>query len=52
MRLARLIASETSNGTADGPLRAAGEAGAKVAELALGLLLAALEVLLTTRRLK
>lgn len=44
--LASLVTRDAREGAADGTLGAASEAGAKVAELALGLLLLALEVLL------
>ncbi len=45
--LALLIASEASDGTTDGTLGTVGDTRAKVAKLALGLLLLALKVLLT-----
>ena len=52
VRLAGLVARDARDGTTDGALDAAGDAGAKVVELALGLLLLALEVLLAAGRLE
>jgi hypothetical protein len=52
VRLAGVVAREARDGTTDGALDAAGDTGAKVAELTLGLLLLALEVLLAAGRLE
>lgn len=46
--LTALVASQARDGTANGSLSTVGETRTEVAELALGLLLLALEVLLTT----
>jgi hypothetical protein len=50
--LAGVVASEARNGATDGTLGTAGDTVAEIAELTLGLLLLALEVLLTTSGLE